>query len=123
MAGYSTKTRQTRMIAALLDPANKTQAAACDAVGVPVRTLQNWLLDPEFQADLRQAEQALVSSAARRLLTLSGDAIAALAENLEPYTKPTAQLRAAELVLSHVLKWREAQDLEDRIAALEARQP
>lgn len=120
MAGYSTKTRQTRMIAALLDPANKSQQAACDAVGVPVRTLQNWLLDAEFQADLRQAEQALVSSAARRLLTLSDDAIAALAENLEPYTKPAAQLRAAELVLSHVLKWRELGDLEARLSALEA---
>lgn len=122
MAGYSTKTRQTRMIAALLDPANKSQAAACDAVGVPVRTLQNWLLDPEFQADLRQAEQALVSHASRRLLTLTDDAIARLGDNLNEDARATAQLRAAELVLSHVLKWRELGDLEARLSALEARQ-
>lgn len=120
MAGYSTKTRQTRMIAALLDPANKSQQAACASVGVPVRTLQNWLLDPDFQADLRQAEQALVSHASRRLLALTDDAIARLGDNLEEDARASAQLRAAELVLSHVLKWRELGDLEARLSALES---
>lgn len=121
MAGYSTRTRQTRMIAALLDPANKSQEVACAAAGVPVRTLQNWLLDPDFVAALRQAEGQLVNHAARRLLTLTDDAIAALSDNLSEYSKPNHSLRAAELVLSHVLRWREVQDLEARIAALEAK--
>lgn len=121
MANHGTKTRQTKLIAALLDPVNKTQDAACKAAGVPSRTLQNWLLEDDFQDALRGAESQLVDHAARRLLTLTDGAIAALAENLEPYTRPTAQLRAAELVLSHVLRWREVGDLEARIAALEAR--
>lgn len=123
MAAHSTKTRQSRMIAALLDPAHKTQDAACKAAGVPQRTLQNWLLEEDFQDALRQAESLLVDHAARRLLALTDGAIGALAEELSPYSKPQHSLRAAELVLSHVLKWRELQDLEARIAALEARQP
>lgn len=120
MATNGTKTRQARMIAALLDPANKTQDAACQAVGVPVRTLQNWLLEADFQDALRSAEGQLVNHAARRLLTLTDDAIEALHDNLGEFSKPAHSLRAAELVLSHVLKWRELQDLENRIAALEA---
>ena len=123
MASNGTTTRQSKLIAALLDPANKSQQAACDAAGVPLRTLQNWLRDDDFTAALRDAEAVLVNHAARRLLSLTDDAIAALKDNLGEYSKPMHSLRAAELVLSHVLRWREAQDLEQRIAALEGRQP
>ena len=123
MASNGTTTRQSKVIAALLDPSNKSQQAACDAAGVPLRTLQNWLKDDDFQDALRQAESQLVNHAARRLLALTDDAIAALKDNLSEYSKPMHSLRAAELVLSHVLRWREVQDLEARIAALEGRQP
>ena len=123
MASNGTTTRQSKVIAALLDPANKSQQAACDAAGVPLRTLQDWLKDEDFQDALRQAEGQLVNHAARRLLALTDDAIAALKDNLSEYSKPMHSLRAAELVLSHVLRWREVQDLEARIAALETRQP
>ena len=123
MASNGTTTRQSKVIAALLDPSNKSQQAACDAAGVPLRTLQNWLKDDDFQDALRQAEGQLVNHAARRLLALTDDAIAALKDNLSEYSKPMHSLRAAELVLSHVLRWREVQDLEARIAALETRQP
>ena len=121
MAAHSTKTRQTKLIAALLDPANKTQAAACAAANVPLRTLANWLAEDDFQDALRSAESLMVDHAARRLLALTDDAIGALAEELSPYSKPQHSLRAAELVLSHVLKWRELGDLETRIAALETK--
>lgn len=121
MASTGTRTKQTRMIAALLDPAHKTQAEACEAAGVPLRTLANWLAgDSDFQAELRAAEGLLVSHASRRLLALTDDAIAALATNLDEYAKPAHSLRAAELVLSHVLRWRETLDFETRLAALEA---
>ena len=123
MATNGTTTRQSKMIAALLDPSNKSQQAACDAAGVPLRTLQNWLRDPDFTAALRDTEAALVGHAARRLLSLTDDAIEALKDNLSEYSKPAHSLRAAELVLSHVLRWREVQDLEARIAALEQAQP
>ena len=123
MAGNGITTRQSRMIAALLDPGNTSRAAACKAAGVGERTLATWLKDDDFQDALRQAETLLVSHAARRLLALTDDAIAALKDNLSEYSKPMHSLRAAELVLSHVLRWREVQDLEARIAALEGRQP
>lgn len=121
MAVHGTKTRQARLIAALLDPAHKTQAEACDAAGVPLRTAQNWLAaDADFQADLRAAERAMVAHAARRLLALTDAAIAALASNLDEYSKPAHALRAADLVLDKALRWRELIDLDARIAALEA---
>ena len=120
MAGSSTRTRQARMIAALLDPAHKTQAEACESAGVPLRTLGTWLTEPDFQAELRAAEGLLVAHASRRLLSLTDDAIAALAQSLDEYAKPMHSLRAAELVLSHVLRWRETLDFEQRLAALES---
>ena len=123
-ARHSTKNRQAKLIAAMLDPAHKTQAAACDAAGVPLRTAQTWLSDdPVFQADLRAAELAMVSHAARRLLALTDSAISALADNLDEYSKPAHSLRAAALVLANSRQWRELEALDARIAALEAAQP
>ena len=123
MATNGTRTRQSKMIAALLDPSHKTQAAACDAAGVPLRTLQNWLADdPAFVAELRAAEQSLVAHAARRLVVLSALALDALADNLSEFSKPSHSLRAADLVLSHARQWRELEALEARIEALEALQ-
>ena len=120
MAGSSTRTRQARMIAALLDPAHKTQAEACENAGVPLRTLGTWLTEPDFQAELRAAELAMVAHASRRLLALTDKAIGALSSNLDEYSKPAHSLRAADLVLDKALKWRELLDLDGRIAALEA---
>ena len=123
MATNGTKTRQAKLIAALLDPSNRSQAAACDAAGVPLRTLQNWLADdPAFVAELRAAEQSLVAHAARRLVVLSALALDALADNLSEFSKPSHSLRAADLVLSHARQWRELEALEARIEALEALQ-
>ena len=123
MATNGTKTRQAKLIAALLDPSNRSQSTACDAAGVPLRTLQNWLADdPAFVAELRAAEQSLVAHAARRLVVLSALALDALADNLSEYSKPSHSLRAADLVLSHARQWRELEALDARIAALEAAQ-
>ena len=120
-ARHSTKNRQAKLLAAMLDPANKTQAAACDAAGVPLRTAQTWLSDdPDFQAELRAAELAMVARASRRLLALTDRAISALADNLDEYSKPAHSLRAAALVLANSRQWRELEDLDARIAALEA---
>lgn len=119
MAAAPTKAKQARAIAALLDPTCKTNREAAERAGVSQRQLQTWLAeDADFQAALHTAEAELVAHATRRLLLLVDDAVDALSTALKE--KPTYSLRAAALVLSHVLQWRDMADFEQRLASLEA---
>lgn len=116
----STKTRQARMIAALLNPANRSQAAACTAAKVPVRTLQNWMDDPEFVAALRAAEAEAIGEASRRLVGVAPMAVAVILQIMaDGQIAPTVRLRAAGQVLDTLLRLREMQSFEQRLAALE----
>ena len=111
--------RQVRAIAALLDPANRSNEAAAAAAGVGKRTLQDYLSDPDFQAELQAAQSAMIGAATMRLTALAGLAVDALADNLDEYTNDKQKLVAAVAVLDRVLKWRETLDFEQRLAALE----
>ena len=115
------KPKQARAIAALLDPANRTNEAAAVAAGVGKRTLQDWLSsDPDFQAALTEAQSVMIGDATRRLTALTGLAVDALAECLGPYTNEKTAMTAAVAVLDRVLKFKELADFEQRLAALEA---
>ena len=115
--------KQARAIAALLDPANRTNEAAAVAAGVGKRTLQDWLSsDPDFQAALTEAQSAMIGDATRRLTALTGLAVDALAECLGPYTNEKTAMTAAVAVLDRVLKFKELADFEQRLAALEIRE-
>ena len=115
------KPKQARAIAALLDPQNRTNEAAAVAAGVGKRTLQDWLSsDPDFQAELQAAQSAMIGEATRRLTSLCGLAVDALAECLDEYSPDKQKLAAAVAVLDRVLKFKELADFEQRLAALEA---
>lgn len=117
----TTKARQARMIAALLNPANRSQAAACEAAGVPVRTLQNWLSDPAFVEALRQAEEAAIGEAVRRLVAAAPAAIGVIVGVMADRENPAGiRLRAASQALDHLARLRELRDVERRLADLES---
>jgi hypothetical protein len=116
----STKTRQARMIAALLDPQHKSQEAACAAAGVPVRTLQNWLRDPDFLAALRQAEGNAIGEATRRLVMAAPTAVAVVVNVMTAKdSPPNVRLRAAGQVLDTLVRLRELNDYDQRLRQLE----
>ena len=112
--------RQVKAVAALLDPANRSNEAAAAAAGVGKRTLQDYLSDPDFQAELQAAQSAMIGEATRRLTSLCGLAVDALAECLGPYTNEKTAMTAAVAVLDRVLKFKELAEFEQRLAALEA---
>lgn len=121
MAANGMKTRQTKMIAALLDPAHRSQEAACAAVGVPVRTLQNWLLDPAFVAQLRKAEGNAIDESVRRLISVSAAADSVIVSIMSNRDNPPGiRLRAAGMIKETLVRLRELRNIEERIAALEA---
>ena len=121
MATNGTKTKQAKLIAALLDPAHRSQEAACAAVGVPVRTMQNWLAEPAFVAQLRKAEGDAIDESVRRLIsvqTAADSTIVSIMTNRD--NPPGVRLRAAGMVKESLVRLRELRNYEERLAALEA---
>lgn len=111
--------KQLAAIEALLTFATRKDAA--QAAGVDRKTLQRWLANPTFAAELRAAESAVMDEASRRLLSIANDALTVIDETLKDTTiPPSVRLRAAESILDRLAAWQD-RDLERRIVALEER--
>jgi len=112
-------TAQRAALQALTDGASKDQAATL--AGRTRRTLDRWIgEDPAFGAALKQSTDATVADAGRRLAGLLDDAIKALGYVLKhPETADHNRLRAADAVISNLIRLREFHELEERVSALE----
>ena len=108
---------QRRALAALL--ASKTIAEAAAACRLSEKTLYRYLENPDFRQALTQAETGLIDETGRRLLTGQDKALEAL-EGIIKSGKDTDRRLAAVAWLDLLLKWRQAETLEARVAALEA---
>lgn len=98
-----------------------TITAAAQAVGIGRRTLQRYFDLPEFKAALMAGSDTAIAVAASKLASLADDAIDAISDVMSTPTTPGAavRLRAADSLLSHVLKIREQTDVLERLAAIE----
>ncbi|MBU6382588.1 MAG: hypothetical protein KGR21_09315 [Proteobacteria bacterium] len=112
-----TDSRRARALAALMTSATVKSAAALSGVGE--RTLHRWLRDPEFAAQLAEVEAELVDGAARRLLSLTEDAIRSLAQLSVGAEDDGIRLRTAVAILDQAARWRESVSIEKRVVALE----
>ena len=98
----------------------KSIAEAALAAQVSERTLGRWLNEPAFRSALSAAEGELLDCATRRLLGLQDKAIETFEDVLDSEDATQAlRLRAAEMVLTYLLKIRELRNLESRLVALE----
>ena len=113
---------QNRAIVALL--AERDTKAAAKAAGVSYRTLCRWLENPAFQTELKTASSAVIDSALLRLSELTAQAVEVLREIMtDKDASAGTRVQAANIALARFLDLRESQELEKRIAALEARNP
>ncbi|MFF4839269.1 hypothetical protein ACFY2G_04300 [Streptomyces collinus] len=95
-----------------------TTDKAGEGVGVSGRTIRRWREDPDFEAEVRAAQKALLAEARAALGGAARDAIAALHEALkDPST--ALRIRAAAVLLSALPAISEQFELEERLAALE----
>ena len=92
---------------------------AASAVGVSRVSLWRWMQEPAFREELRSLEDEALQELQRRLLSLSSGAALVLERALQD-SKPTIRLRAAALILERLAAYRQAAELERRLAALEA---
>ena len=112
-----TDSKRARALAALMTSGTVKSAAALSGVGE--RTLHRWLRDPDFAAQLAQVEAELVDAAARRLLSLTDDAIRSLAQLSAGAEDDGVRLRTAVAILDQAARWRESASIERRISFLE----
>ena len=124
MAGHGTKfgRKMEDAIAALLTQRNVDEAAR--AAGIGTRTLLRWLQLPEFQKAYRDARRAAFSQSIARLQQgASAAATTLLKTMIDPDTPASVRIRAAECIMNHATKAIEIEDIEARVAALEAAAP
>lgn len=126
MAGHGEKLsqRQELAISALLTEPSLLDAA--QRVRIGERTLRRWLHAPEhqaFQAAYREAKRDVVEQAITQVQQATGKAVATLLAVMDdPLSPASAKVSAARAVLEQALKAVELEDLEARIARLEAAQ-
>jgi hypothetical protein len=110
--------RKRRTIAALLQARSVEDAA--QLAHVAKRTLFRWLGEPSFIAELRQAEGDVISEAARALiadLKANHDTLRTIRDDQSQ--SASIRLRAAIALDDALLRWRELQNVEQRLAVLE----
>ncbi len=121
MTGHGAKfdRKKEEAIVALLS--HRTVEEAANAIGVATRTLLRWLQIPEFRAEYLKARREVVSQAIARLQQATGAAgVTILKLMTDQNVPPAVKLRAAEAVFSLALKGVEVEDIDMRVAALEA---
>lgn len=105
------------------------QALACGATvevaaqqaGVHKRTAYRKLADPDFKRRVERARAEMVHRAGGVLTAAALEAVRTLCDLQGKDTPPSVRLGAAKAVLELGLKVREACELEERLAELEAR--
>jgi hypothetical protein len=124
MKGHGAKYERKKetAIAALLT--SKSVEDAARAVEVDSNTLLRWLQIPEFKTDYLKARRETVLQSVARMQQATGAAgITVLKLMTDPNVPAAVRLRAAEYVFEVAMKGVELEDIESRLAALEAARP
>jgi transposase-like protein len=121
MKGHGAKfgRKKEEAIAALLTQRNIEEAAK--SIGISPNTLLSWMKQPEFDAAYREARRMAFRQSIARMQQASGAAVSTLLKIMLDTSAPAStRLRAADIVIGHTAKAIEIEDVEVRVAALEA---
>ena len=121
MIGHGAKfgRKKEAAIAALLTARNTEEAAR--SIGIGPATLRRWQKEPEFDAAFREAQRLSYKQSIARMHQACSAAVSVLHKVMvDPATPPATKVRAADSVLNHTAKAIEIEDIEARVAALEA---
>lgn len=99
-----------------------TARAAAQKAGIDERTLRRYQRDPEFQAEYRKRCAEMLESATDKAKSGLPPAVERLsAIVMDDEQQPREQIAAARAVLEYGLRLIEANDIEQRLRALEER--
>jgi len=108
--------RQARAIPFLLS--SSTITAAAKQANISTAQIYEWLKDPEFKGELERQRSQMLEDAINRLkfgMTKAADTLVALLDSDNEMVKRGA----SNDILGHVARFKEIQDLEERILVLE----
>jgi len=118
-SGSGLSPRKQAVVAALAAGLSKQEAA--ETVGVRPQTVSRYMRDPLVQAALRDAQGQVLGQVTRRMTGGANQALDTLQSIMADKTMPPAvRVRAALGWLAEAWRARELNDLEARVAALEA---
>jgi transposase-like protein len=121
MVGHGSKfgRKKEAAIAALLS--QRSVAEAAHLIGIAERTLWRWLREPDFRAEYLAARREAVLQAHARMQQNCGAAASVLLKIMvDPSSPASVRARAAQCILERASQSLEQDDLEVRIARLEA---
>jgi len=121
MVGHGAKfgRKKEEAIAALLTQRNIEEAAR--TAGIGTQTLLRWLKVPEFEIAYREARRAAFGQSIARLQQASSAAVSTLLKvMIDPNSPASTRVRAVDSILDHAAKAIEIEDIEVRVAQLEA---
>jgi Homeodomain-like domain len=113
-------TAEPAAVLALARGLSKADAAA--AAGVGERTVYRWLDDDAFRAQVTRERGRLIERAVGRLAdqaAAAADVLGELAANVD--TPPAVRVSAARALLEQAARLRDSLEIEERLAAVEAR--
>lgn len=98
----------------------RTEFKSCQEAGIDKTTFYDWKRYPPFAAALRELSNRKIEAAVQSLKSVCEDCVITMVEIMNcPKTTKAIKLRAANDLLGHLTKWKEIEDLDMRIAALE----
>ncbi len=98
---------------------SKTIEEACKEAGVSRNTYYEWLKEAGFKDELNRVREEIVFEAVGLLKVGAAKAVSTLCSLLDRTEHPSVQRAAANDVLSHVVRFKELQELEKRLDEVE----
>jgi hypothetical protein len=91
----------------------------CRKAGVSKNAFYTWLQNPSFKAELTRMQDEVVVSAVQTLKSSMARATDTLVSLLERKENPTLLRYVCNDIIGHVVKFKELQEIEKRVEALE----
>lgn len=108
--------KQARAIPHILEA--KSIEAGCAAAGISKTLFYQWLKVPEFEKEYKRQRNILIDEAMESLKASATKAVDSLTSLLDTDSE-SLKRSVANDILGHILKIREMQDIEERLARLE----
>ena len=112
----SISVKQARAIPRVLEA--KSIEAGCAAAGISKTLFYQWLKVPEFEREYKRQRNILIDEAMESLKASAAKAVDSLTSLLDT-DSASLKRSVANDILGHILKIREIQDIEERLARLE----
>lgn len=110
--------RQVRALPFLI--ASSSEVEGCQQANIARQTYYEWLKEPAFREELSRLRNIIVDNAVEKLKAHTSSAVDVLIRLLT-VDNPSIQRNTANDVLGHVLKFKEQQEIEKRLEALESK--